>query len=700
MSSNAAAIAAATATAAAAAAAPKAIRLQKSADWPIWLAFVRMLAEGEKVWDLVNPDLESKPANLEEPVEPVFNVGSGTIDESLYRQHKIRMQLYQNAMTPYKRQQDSLNMLIRHIQSTISSEIAVYLQHEKSHPYTLLRVLKLRIAPTDHARKREIEQKYRDLSKRPASQHIDKWLDSWKEIYTVGKALRVSEMTDERPVRDFIFAAMKIDKAWGTSQLSILDAPIPDDTLFNLISKFRNYMRMIDAANLEDDTHSAFSASTQPQNRDENNRGRGRGQGRRGGGGLSWRGQGQQRGCLCGMSHYWSDCPYLNPSKRPTGWKSDSEIAKRVDEAMQNSNTKQQVETSIKRRKEFLNQQKFELQGSEPSKSTAFIANDSPDANDLKTSTYSGVFTVATDSELATFSVTEFPLLSSWILDNGSDINICNRTMLHRFRKTRDAPKSRIVTGKWKLEVEAIGEIEIHMPAPDGGDYTVLLKEVSYIPDFMTNIVSQYYFRDNWIFIDESRMRLHCEGKTLAWIQRLHGKDVLEDHTVDHINGYVPQLISSSHAASKVPSKSATAVDWHHLLAHASDEVIRNLPAAAEGVKMTDDINVPKTHECEACALAKMHQIISRSHDKEENSPTNAPFFRVSYDLIAMSTGLNGHKWVSHLACTTHDFNIVYTHRTKGEASEIIRQGINLIRTRFNGKIVFFPKRRRKITRR
>ena len=85
-----------------------------------------------------------------------------------------------------------------------------------------------------------------------------------------------------------------------------------------------------------------------------------------------------------------------------------------------------------------------------------------------------------------------------------------------------------------------------------------------------------------------------------------------------------------------------------------------------------------------------MHRIVSHSHDQEENSANKALFFRISYDLIAMSTGLAGQKWVSHFACMTHDFNIVYTHRGKGEASYIVRQAINLIKTRFNGKVVFF----------
>ena len=75
---------------------------------------------------------------------------------------------------------------------------------------------------------------------------------------------------------------------------------------------------------------------------------------------------------------------------------------------------------------------------------------------------------------------------------------------------------------------------------------------------------------------------------------------------------------------------------------------------------------------------------------RKKNSVINVFFFRISYDLIVMSTDLSGQKWVSHFVCTIYDFNLVYTHKTKNETFRIIRQILNLISTRFNGKIVFF----------
>ena len=191
----------------------------------------------------------------------------------------------------------------------------------------------------------------------------------------------------------------------------------------------------------------------------------------------------------------------------------------------------------------------------------------------------------------------------------------------------------------------------------------------------MTNIVTAQKLRAKGAFFDDQKMRLHARGHTLGWVRHLHLHDVLEYNPSDQ-----RPVDQSAFSTSEIPSKSATASQWHHLLAHPSNDVIQHLQSAAEGVNVTGG-TVPKTHECETCALSTMHRIVSHSHDQEENSANKGLFFRISYDLIAMNTGLAGQKWVSHFACMTHDFNIVYTHRGKGEASYIVRQAINLIKT-------------------
>ena len=66
------------------------------------------------------------------------------------------------------------------------------------------------------------------------------------------------------------------------------------------------------------------------------------------------------------------------------------------------------------------------------------------------------------------FSTHFYPLHSSWILDNGADTHVCNRTMVHRFRKTRDAPAGGVLAGDARLKIETFDEVDIEIPAPHG----------------------------------------------------------------------------------------------------------------------------------------------------------------------------------------------------------------------------------------
>lgn len=51
---------------------------------------------------------------------------------------------------------------------------------------------------------------------------------------------------------------------------------------------------------------------------------------------------------------------------------------------------------------------------------------------------------------------------------------------------------------------------------------------------------------------------------------------------------------------------------------------------------------------------------------------------------------MNRDQWVSHFSCATTDFNLVFTHPRKSDATGIIQKALNIIETRYNGKVVFF----------
>ena len=50
---------------------------------------------------------------------------------------------------------------------------------------------------------------------------------------------------------------------------------------------------------------------------------------------------------------------------------------------------------------------------------------------------------------------------------------------------------------------------------------------------------------------------------------------------------------------------------------------------------------------------------------------------------------MNKNQWISHVVCSEYDFHLIYTHAHKSETSEIIIKIINLIETKYNGKMMF-----------
>ena len=55
-----------------------------------------------------------------------------------------------------------------------------------------------------------------------------------------------------------------------------------------------------------------------------------------------------------------------------------------------------------------------------------------------------------------------------------------------------------------------------------------------------------------------------------------------------------------------------------------------------------------------------------------------------------MFRNFNDHEWILHLTCSQTDFNLIYTHKIKSEIQTMIRHEINLIRIRFDEKMIFF----------
>lgn len=155
----------------------------------------------------------------------------------------------------------------------------------------MLTALKLRIAPSNRARELEVTRQYRELQTPPKRQNPEVWLQRWEKIYTDAKELDLPDIQKDRAIYDFLCAIKSIDSAFANTYEILLNEkmsekqPIP--AIFDLISKFRNHLR------LDEETtkfpayeHSAFATFNSKE--------------------APW-----TKLCVYGEIHRFSNCPYL-----------------------------------------------------------------------------------------------------------------------------------------------------------------------------------------------------------------------------------------------------------------------------------------------------------------------------------------------------------------------------------------------------
>ena len=197
---------------------------------------------------------------------------------------------------------------------------------------------------------------------------------------------------------------------------------------------------------------------------------------------------------------------------------------------MKNLEWKARIDYSMKKRQKMIEFNKWKQQNSiissisEISESNVFATDKS--SNDQ----YYEIFIIAIASSF--FASFNYFLLSSWILDNGSDTDICNKSMLHRFWKTRDVSSKTMLTEKTRSNVEIIEEIEISINAFEKKIWKMLFIEICYTSNFMTNIAASKNFRAKKIYFDDQNMRLYVNNKTLKLIKHWFDHSLLKDNTI------------------------------------------------------------------------------------------------------------------------------------------------------------------------
>ena len=628
------------------------LKLSFSKNWDAWLSVVRTKITKYSIWNFIDSFKNIRSIDKLESSESDIDTQRNANFNEKHARYKIASSKYKKKFQDWKKQKNFMTKIINHIYDTTSITNLSFIQIVEIHSWIVLRAFKARFALFDSTRNLKLKQQYNRMIKNSFNrQSIDVWLNDYLKMLTLVKQTKIVEIIDnKRAYRDFLHAIEKTALIFVEIYELQLNVVTNHETQFLvLVEIFRHHMRMKKARKKKETIFNSTFAADESKNtnsRDFSNT-------------SSFREQTQSRDlCYCEKKHLYDDYFYINEKIRSNEFTLKSEIVTKIDEAKKNSKKKRQLEQSIKRSDEK-RQKKNENKSTKVEVEFFVVIH----VNVIKSFTSDSSFS------------SNYFLRFSWIMNHDFDIHVVNNTMKQRFQKKRDCTDEFMMMSDMKsLFILAYDRMRINVNTFTEKKSMKFLN-VSYVFDFMINIVANNILANKELHFDTTHDHLHRNDTSIVLVSRINAHYVLENNKSEKMNIFV------------VIVRQESIVEWHQLLAHASNDAIQHLQEVAEEMKLTNKNKMLLTNKCEECALFKAHKIVFKFSAKSEISDKS--FYRIIYDLIDMTTTLNKHKWISHVRCFETDFHMIYTHESKDQITKMLIRIIHIIETKYEDKIVF-----------
>ena len=188
--------------------------------------------------------------------------------------------------------------------------------------------------------------------------------------------------------------------------------------------------------------------------------------------------------CPCGLTHWPSQCYYLNPQRRrKPNWKMNRETAKKVKLFLQkNPKFSADVDEAIKRW-EDTTRLKNNVSGSAINSEvyqTEFQQIEAESDDDK----FAGTCLAAGSSSL------KCSLYQAIVLDSGTNVHIINNALQNRIVSRRKATsEDKVIAGNVTLQPREVVNVELKLNYK-GKEKSLTLTDAFSIPDFMANLVS------------------------------------------------------------------------------------------------------------------------------------------------------------------------------------------------------------------
>ncbi|KAH7563696.1 hypothetical protein BM1_00743 [Bipolaris maydis] len=312
------------------------IVLQGQSNWELWIFIVKRIAEAGDVWKYIDPN---KPANpLQKPVQPTRPASTVNADGSpatlqsqqdLLQYNQDRSSYYKE-IKEYRRLRDKLGQVEAHITKTIQQELLYHIK-DKATVYDQIKTLQDLFSPTTSDMEYRVQKDYEAAKILHARRsNLEEWCNEFLTAYSRAKQLDLPEVHGFRAHKDLIRAIKQVDAAYAASaSLDIFKAeeiwnsdrskPIPHQSqLSTVLAEYLRYHRTTYSrkANIHGD---AFEETMNDQPSPYDNKKRSRDDENK-----------PAKPCLCGESHFWGQCPYIDTALQQREFVVDPEKAKKI----------------------------------------------------------------------------------------------------------------------------------------------------------------------------------------------------------------------------------------------------------------------------------------------------------------------------------------------------------------------------------
>ncbi|PCD22316.1 hypothetical protein AU210_016105 [Fusarium oxysporum f. sp. radicis-cucumerinum] len=675
--------------------------LNSREDWTNWINSIEDLAVRNDVWSYCDPE------GIENLVFTATKPSDSASKDTIQKYHSLQA-IYDSERKKYDKVSDRIDLTV--CQEFKQHYLGIHDVRGK------LIALADSIQPTAKDQKQNVRAEFEKLKKGLSNTSLDKWLSRWPALVNNAKRYKIENLSESQICDAFIESSREVNPPFYNYMKS-KEAQVESEK--NLVKEAAKTMEKISnafltALNEINPDHASSGSVTIAINRalktfrklnptlsekkitigfcikqfrtmappkEKAIRGRAAHatlQGRKHNNDSDLQNEGDQpqqkrqrtghsssnmgfRNCVCGMSHKYTECYYLNPSGAPEGWTPIVQIQSRIITTVKGSKRlRENIERNLKR-------SNIDLPKFWPSDTTKnqpkHLAEDETSSTDKFLSKSRAAF-VTSRSAFGTTAKDEYG--DCFRLDNCADTHVCND--LSRFTNYTPLDDETIEFGNSGTHITGIGSVTVHVDTPTGAGL-IQLENVAYVPGFHWNLINMHSLEQQGLYFNTRTCWMEYSDGSNAFKVTKHGAFRVAE---SHIKDIIFRAESHKEAAqsfamatkSRTPQVATASMDtWHARLGHIRKEALEHMPQAVEGVALGTRNFERKSELCPECQLGQAYQQISRIPPWRGSYP----FEKIHLDLIDMEEAFNADSWVAHFYCDYSAYHITFNLPNKNQ---------------------------------